>query len=57
MEIHFPPDIEAKLHALATETGRTAEEFVQDALAGYFEALAQVRLLGRRMMSPILRWR
>jgi predicted DNA-binding protein len=43
MEIHFTPDIEAKLHALATETGRTADEFVQDALAGYFEALAQVR--------------
>ena len=43
MEMHFTPDIEAKLNALATETGRTAEEFVQDALAGYFEELAQVR--------------
>ena len=43
MEMHFTPDIEAKLHALATETGRTADEFVQDALAGYFEELAQVR--------------
>jgi predicted DNA-binding protein len=43
MEMHFTPDVEAKLNALATETGRTAEEFVQDALAGYFEELAQVR--------------
>ncbi len=43
MEVHFTPDIEAKLHALATETGRAADEFVQDALAGYLEDLAQVR--------------
>ena len=43
MEMHFTPDVEAKLNALATETGRTAEEFVQDALARYVEELAQVR--------------
>ena len=43
MEVHFTPDVEAKLHALATETGRTADEFVQDALAGYFEELVKVR--------------
>ena len=43
MEVHFTPDVEAKLHALATETGRAADEFVQDALAGYFEELAEVR--------------
>ena len=43
MEMHFTPDIEAKLQTLATETGRTENEVVQDALAGYFEELAQVR--------------
>jgi len=43
MKIHFTPDIEAKLHRLAKETGRTADEVVQDALAGYFEELTQVR--------------
>jgi hypothetical protein len=43
MEVHFTPDVEAKLNALATETGRTADEFIQDALAGYFAALTQVR--------------
>ena len=43
MEVHFTPDVEAKLNALATETGRAADEFVQDALAGYFEAFAEVR--------------
>jgi|SRR6266508_1944735 hypothetical protein len=43
MEVHFTPDVEAKLHALATETGRGVDEVVQDALAGYFEELAEVR--------------
>jgi hypothetical protein len=42
MEVHFTPDVEAKLNALAMETGRAAAEFVQDAMAGYFEELAQV---------------
>jgi len=41
--MHFTPDIEAKLHMLVTETGRTADEVVEDALAGYFEELSQVR--------------
>jgi hypothetical protein len=45
MEVHLTPDVEAKLNALVTETGRTADEFVQDALAGYFEELAQVRAM------------
>lgn len=43
MEVHFTPDVEAKLNALVTETGRAADEFVQDALAGYLEELADVR--------------
>jgi predicted DNA-binding protein len=43
MEVHFTPDIEAKLKALAAETGRAADEFVQDAMASYFEELAEVR--------------
>ena len=43
MEVHFTPDIEARLNQLATETGRAKDEFVQDAMAGYFEELAQVR--------------
>lgn len=43
MEIHFTPDIEARLDKLATETGRAKDEFVQDAMAGYFDELARVR--------------
>ena len=40
----FYPYVEAKLNALVTETGRAADEFVQDALAGIRE-LAQVRAM------------
>ena len=43
MEVHFTPDIEAQLDQLATETGRAKDEFVQDAMAGYFDELARVR--------------
>jgi len=43
MEVHLSPDLEAKLDQWAAETGRPKEEFVEDALTGYFEELAQVR--------------
>lgn len=43
MEVHFTPEIEARPNQLADETGRSKDEFVQDAMAGYFEELAQVR--------------
>jgi predicted transcriptional regulator len=49
MEIHFAPELQAKLDKLATETGRAPEELVQEAMAGYLDELAQVRaLLDRR---------
>jgi predicted transcriptional regulator len=43
MEVHFSPDVEAQLDQLAAATGRAKEEFVQDAMAGYFDELAQMR--------------
>ena len=43
MEVHLTPDLEAKLDKLATETGRAKDDLVQDAMAGYFQELAQVR--------------
>jgi predicted DNA-binding protein len=43
MEVQFSPEIEARLDRLANETGRPKDEFVQDAMAGYFDELAQVR--------------
>jgi hypothetical protein len=43
MEIHFAPDVEKKLNDLAVQSGRGTDELLQDALAGYFDELAQTR--------------
>lgn len=43
MEVFFTPEIEARLEQLATESGRSKDEFVQDAMAGYFDELARLR--------------
>jgi predicted DNA-binding protein len=43
MEIHFTPDVQAKLDQIAAETGRTRDEVVQEAVAGYFDELAELR--------------
>ena len=40
MEVQFTPD---KLDRLAAETGCPKEEVVQDAMAGYFDELQEVR--------------
>jgi len=37
------PDIQAKLEQWANQTGRPAEELVEDVMAGYFDELAQMR--------------
>jgi len=43
MKVHFSPDLEKKLHDLAAETGRGANELVQDAVAGFVDELAAMR--------------
>jgi predicted transcriptional regulator len=43
MEVHFTPDVEKKLNDLAARSGRAADELLQDALAAYFDELAQTR--------------
>jgi hypothetical protein len=43
MEVHFTPDVQAKLDGLATETGRPADELLQDVVSGYFDELAEMR--------------
>ena len=37
------PDLQAKLDRWVTETGRGPDELVDDAMAGYFDELAQIR--------------
>jgi predicted transcriptional regulator len=43
MDVNLTPDLAAKLERLASETGRPKDELVQDAMAGYFAELSQVR--------------
>lgn len=43
MEVHFAPDVEKKLNDLAAQSGRGADQVLHDALAGYFEEVAQTR--------------
>jgi hypothetical protein len=44
MEVSFSPETEKKLKELAALSGRrTADELVQDVVAGYFDELAQTR--------------
>ena len=43
MEVHFTPtpEVQAKLERWTNDTGRPADELLQDALAGYFDELAR----------------
>ena len=49
MEVHFKPDVQAKLEQMASESGRPSDELVEDAVIGYFDELAHTReMLDRR---------
>ena len=49
MEVHFKPDVQAKLEQMARESGRPSSELLEDAVIGYFDELAHTReLLDRR---------
>jgi len=41
MEVHFPPELEAKLATSAAEQGRNPSEVVQDVVTRYFEEEAR----------------
>ncbi len=43
MEVRLTPDLEAQLEKLASESGRSKDELLQDAVAGYCAELSQVR--------------
>ena len=43
MEVHFAPDLQAKIDQLVIETGRAPDKLVEDAMAGYVAELAQTR--------------
>jgi predicted transcriptional regulator len=49
MEVHFSPDVQAKLEQAARESGCRSEEVIEDALTGYFDELRYTReMLDRR---------
>ena len=49
MEVNLHPDVQAKLDRLAIDTGRPADELLEDAVNGLFDELAFAReLLDRR---------
>ncbi len=43
MEVHFTPEIQARLDRLAAESGRSKDELVQDAMPGYLDELERSR--------------
>lgn len=43
MEVRLTPETESRLNELAAQTGRPAEELVEDAMAGYLQELVGVR--------------
>ena len=44
MDVHLNnPDLQAKIDRWVSETGRQPAELVEDAMAGYFDELTQVR--------------
>jgi hypothetical protein len=49
MEVHFTPDVQAKLEQMARDTGRRSDELVEAAVIGLFDELAYTReMLDRR---------
>lgn len=37
MEVHFPPEVEAKLKRIAADTGRAADEYVRELVERYID--------------------
>jgi hypothetical protein len=43
MEVHFAPDLQAKIDRLVVETGYAPDKLVADAMAGYVAELGETR--------------
>jgi predicted transcriptional regulator len=49
MEVHFTPDVQAKLDQMARDAGRQPAEVIEDAVIGLYDELAHTReMLDRR---------
>jgi predicted transcriptional regulator len=43
MEVHFPPDVQAKLEQMARDTGRRSDELVENVVTDFFDEIAFTR--------------
>lgn len=43
MEVHFAPDLQAKIDELVNETGCTPGQLIEDAMAAYIAELGEAR--------------
>jgi predicted DNA-binding protein len=43
MELRLKPETESRLNELAAQTGRSPNELIEDAMAGFFEELVSVQ--------------
>lgn len=43
MEVHFAPELQAKIDQLAIDSGRPVDELIEDAMVIYVAELAQAR--------------
>ena len=43
MEVHLTAETEKKLKNLAAQSGRGTDDLVEDAMAGYFDEVLQIR--------------
>jgi hypothetical protein len=43
MEVHFKPEVQAKLEQMARETGLPSDELMEDAVVGLFDEFAHAR--------------
>jgi predicted DNA-binding protein len=43
MEVNFAPELQAQLNELAAQSGKPADELVQDAVAGYVNDLTELQ--------------
>ena len=49
MEVHFTPDVQAKLEQMARDSGRGSDELIEEAVNGLFDEMAVTReMLDRR---------
>ena len=53
MDVRVRPDLQAAIDRWAAETGRPAGELIEEALAGYFDELAQTRTMLERRYDDL----